>query len=444
MVLSGWRPYAFAVLCVAAATAIRFGLGLVWPEILIFAVYYPAVLIATLACGVASGITATLLGALAAWWLFVPPAYQFLPIRTNSAAGIVVYLLSCALIVWAADRYRSLVRRLRAEIAARERAQRDSAQLAMLVTQSPDAIFSANPDGAIVSWNPGAAALFGYSAEEATGRPQDILLPEDKRDEFERAIARMRAGEALELETEWFAKGGERIAVDMVGGPLRDAVGTIIGTCVAARDIRDRQRHQKEMQVVLHELSHRAKNLLSVVSAMANQTARSCETFEEFQPRFADRLRALAASHDALVERNWAGVPMAELVRVQLAPFDEIDRVVAVGPDVVLIAKAAEQIGLCLHELGTNATKYGALSTPAGIVEISWELDAAEFRLTWRERGGPAVAKPIRTGFGSLVLQRLVSAALNGKAVKEFAHEGITWRLRCPAGQATEKRSAAL
>jgi PAS domain S-box-containing protein len=437
MLASSWRPYAFAVVCTATATAVRFGLGLVWPNIVIYATYYPAVLVATLICGIASGITATLLGAVAALLLFAPPAYSFLGAKTSSIAGLAVYLLSAALIVWAAGHYRNIVRRLRAEMAEREQAQRESAQFAMLVAQSSDAIFSAKLDGTIASWNPGAASAFGYSAEEAIGRPLDILLPEDKHEEFEEAIARVRAGETLELETEWLAKGGVRIAVDMLGGPLRDAVGNIIGTGIAARDNRERQRHQKEMQVVLHELSHRAKNLLSVVSAMANQTARSCETFDEFQPRFADRLRALAASHDALVERNWAGVPMAELVRAQLAPFDEIDRVASVGPNVVLKAKAAEQIGLCLHELATNATKYGALSTPGGSVEISWELDGNDFHLIWRERGGPVVVKPARTGFGSLVLQRLAAASLNGKAVKEFAPEGITWRLNCPANQIT-------
>ena len=331
-------------------------------------------------------------------------------------------------------------------MAEREKAQRDSAQLAMLAIQSPDAIFSANLDGSISTWNRGATKLFGYTTAEAIGRQLDIFIPEEKREEFEQAIARVWSGETIELETERLAKGGELIAVDLHAGPLRDPEGRIIGTGVAAKDIRERRRHQQEMKVVLHELSHRAKNLLSIVSAMANQTVLSCGSLEEFQPRFASRLQALASSHDALVERNWMGVPITELVRVQLAPFQEIDgrRAIVAGPDLVIAAKPAEQIGLCLHELATNATKYGAWSTPTGTVEISWEVVGSEFRLIWRERRGPTVVKPVHTGFGSLVLQRLAARALNGKAVKEFAPEGITWRLACPADLVTEKRNSPL
>ena len=328
-------------------------------------------------------------------------------------------------------------KQLRTEVAERKRAQRDSAQLAMLVTQSPDAIFSAKLDGTIDTWNAGASRLFGYSAAEAIGHHWNILVPDDTRDEFERTTARVQAGEAVEVETERLAKGGKRIAVDILAGPLRDTVGKVIGIDVAARDIRERKRHQQEMQVVLHELSHRAKNLLSIVLAMANQTARQCRNFVEFQTRFSGRLKALSTSHNVLVERNWRGVSMSELVRAQLAPFQESDRgrVAATGPDVIIAAKAAEQIGLCLHELATNAMKHGGLSVPTGRIEIEWQIEAGEFRLLWRERGGPTVVKPVRTGFGSLVLQRLAPTALNGKATKEFAPEGITWNLTCPANQ---------
>jgi len=334
--------------------------------------------------------------------------------------------------------------RLQIEVEERRRAQRDSAQLAMLVSQSPDAIFSAELNGNIETWNAGATALFGYSASEVIGRPQNILVPEGEREDFEHVIAGVRAGEAVELETERLTKEGELIAVDLIAGPLRDPAGNVIGTGVAARDMRERKRHQQEMQVVLHELSHRAKNLLSIVSAMANQTARVCDNFGEFQQRFGDRLQALAASHDALVERNWTGVPMNELARVQLAPFQEISagRISAIGPNVIVKAKAAEQIGLCLHELATNATKYGSLSAPLGTVEVNWKLEHSDFHLSWQERGGPAVVKPVRIGFGSLVLQRLAAHALNGKAIKEFSPEGITWKLSCPAPAVIEGAAA--
>ena len=131
---------------------------------------------------------------------------------------------------------------------------------------------------------------------------------------------------------------------------------------------------------------------------------------------------------------------MRELVRVQLAAFQEIDgvRVKMNGPDIVVNAKAAEQLGLCLHELATNAAKYGALSVPTGTVSIEWQVEAEggqeqSFRFIWRERGGPPVTMPTHTGFGSLVLQRLAAGTLNGKACKDFTAEGITWMRACPA-----------
>lgn len=198
---------------------------------------------------------------------------------------------------------------------------------------------------------------------------------------------------------------------------------------------------QEQMQTVMREVTHRAKNLLAIVTSIAAQTARQCNNFDEFSCAYAGRLQALAKSHDALVEQNWTGVPIQELVRTQLAPFRDADGVSVrtSGPDIIVNAKAAEQLGLCLHELATNATKYGALSVPTGTVTIEWVQAAGEFRVIWRERGGPRVEKPVRTGFGSLVLQRIAAQTLNGKAEKDFAPEGITWTLVCPAAQVAQQ-----
>ena len=133
---------------------------------------------------------------------------------------------------------------------------------------------------------------------------------------------------------------------------------------------------------------------------------------------------------------------MEELARIQLSPFQEVDGVhlTTSGADVLVNSTAAEQIGLCLHQLGTNAAKYGALSVPTGAVTIEWRVDTNGdheqcFRLTWRERGGPAVTKPTRTGFGNLVTQRIVPETLHGKASLEFAPEGMTWNLVCPVAE---------
>jgi two-component sensor histidine kinase len=316
------------ILCVGAATIARFLIGLLWPDLVPFVTYFPAVLFAAFVCGVPCGAATTALGAIASWWLFLVPHHRFFPIAPDKLGDLLSFILSCTLIIWAVERYRSLVSQLQSEKTEREKVN------------------------------------------------QQLLQQQD------------------------------------------------------------------QLQTVLHEVSHRAKNLVAVVSAIANQTVKRAGSFEEFQTDFTGRLQALAKSYDALVERNWSGMPIQELVRAQLAPFHEIDeiRIRLRGPDLTVNSKAAEQLGLCLHELATNAVKYGALSVPSGTVDIEWRVEPDEnrgeqFCLTWRERSGPPVTESTRFGFGSLVLQRLAPGTLRGKASKDFAQVGITWKFRCPLNE---------
>jgi two-component sensor histidine kinase len=204
-------------------------------------------------------------------------------------------------------------------------------------------------------------------------------------------------------------------------------------------DVTDRKVAEERVKFLMGEVTHRSKNLLSVVQAIASQTGRTVDTFEEFQKRFAQRLQGLAASHDLLVLQDWQGASLKELVRHQLAPFTEprSERVTATGPDVLLRPAAAEAIGLALHELGTNAVKYGALSVPGGNVTISWALEdhgtePRRLLVNWIERGGPTVTPPSRTGFGHIVFERLVTKSLSGSVAIDFAPEGLIWKLSIP------------
>jgi two-component sensor histidine kinase len=157
----------------------------------------------------------------------------------------------------------------------------------------------------------------------------------------------------------------------------------------------------------------------------------------EFEGRFGQRLQGLAASHDALFRNNWQGASLAELVRQQLVPFVDIQgaRVALAGPDVVVSAEATQAIGLAIHELATNAIKYGALSVPEGKVKISWALDSGphELLLKWDEQGGPRVVPPSRKGFGHLVIGEMLERSLNAKVVVHFATQGLGWRASIPA-----------
>jgi PAS domain S-box-containing protein len=205
-------------------------------------------------------------------------------------------------------------------------------------------------------------------------------------------------------------------------------------------DVTDRKAAEDHIQFLMHEISHRSKNLLMVIQSIARRTARSAGSMEEFERRFERRLQGLAASHDVLVSKNWHGAPLADLVRQQLVPFAEIQgsRIELAGPDVVVTAEAAQALGLAIHELATNAIKYGALSVPAGKVSVSWALEgdaaaAAALLLNWAEEGGPQVTPPERKGFGHVVIGEMVERSLGAKVAMEFAAQGLNWSVSIPA-----------
>jgi PAS domain S-box-containing protein len=198
-------------------------------------------------------------------------------------------------------------------------------------------------------------------------------------------------------------------------------------------DVTDRKAAEDHIQFLMREISHRSKNLLSVVQAIASQTGRSAGTVDEFQARFSRRLQGLAASHDLLVHQNWQGATLSDLVRDQVAPFVEVGnmRLAVAGPDVFLRPEAAEALGLALHELATNAVKHGSLSAPTGRVTVSWilENEGAALRMSWVERGGPPATPPSHKGFGHVVFERIISRSLGGKVTMDFAPDGLSWDL---------------
>lgn len=201
-------------------------------------------------------------------------------------------------------------------------------------------------------------------------------------------------------------------------------------------DVTDRKKAEEHVQMLMREISHRSKNLLAVVQAIAGQTARRAETLGDFRERFGRRLRSLAASHDLLVTKNWQGAPLRELVREQLAAFAERGaRLDLDGPDIVLSAAAAQTIGMALHELATNATKYGSWSVPGGRVAIEWQIERGDepmLRLAWVESGGPPVRPPVRKGFGHVVFEQMVAQQLGGEVQADYARAGLCWKLTMP------------
>jgi PAS domain S-box-containing protein len=283
--------------------------------------------------------------------------------------------------------------------------------------------------------------ILGYSKEELIGKSfRDITHAEDFRNDVTEADEILSgAREFFTREKRYVRKNGEPVWVSLTVSMQRGPAGRPLYFIGVVRDISGRKRAAQHLDFLIQELSHRSKNLLAVVQAMANHSARTSTSMADFRRRFAQRLQGLAASHDLLVQQNWQKGDLAELVARQLAPFDEIGdgRLDAAGPSVSLDAGAVQNIGLLFHELATNASKYGALSVPDGKVVIRWDLDPLEaesrcLRLRWTERDGPPVAAPEHKGFGLLVIERTVAAALNGSVSVDFPSEGLTCTLDIP------------
>jgi PAS domain S-box-containing protein len=217
---------------------------------------------------------------------------------------------------------------------------------------------------------------------------------------------------------------------------------SLVGTVQEISERKERQERDKKRQerdhLLMREINHRAKNMLSVVDAIAHQTA--TRNPEDFIERFSKRIQALSANQDLLVRQAWHGVEIEDLVCAQIAPFADLigSRIVVRGPKLRLNAASAQAIGLALHELTTNAGKYGALSKVTGRLYIDWGTDGDTFAMSWAEHDGPPVSPPQRRGFGTVVMERMTECSVGGAVDLDYPPSGLTWRLTCPAANALE------
>lgn len=306
--------------------------------------------------------------------------------------------------------------------------------LSAIVEGSDDAIASKDLNGIINSWNGGAQRVFGYAPEEIIGKSVLTLIPPELQHEEPGIIGQIRNGQRVEhYETTRIRKDGQRIHVSLTVSPIRDSSGRIIGASKIARDITERKRAEEQRTLLINELNHRVKNTLATVQSLAMQTLRSTGSSEEARELFDARLGALARAHDLLTAQNWECASLREVVTRALAPFrTEAERVAFDGPDVDLSPKQALALSIALHELATNAAKYGALSNEAGRVDVSWALAGEHLQLVWRESGGPMVAPPTRTGFGSRLIERNLARELGGDARIDYRPEGVVASITTP------------
>ncbi len=306
----------------------------------------------------------------------------------------------------------------------RRRAHRESALLAAIVETSEDAIVSKDLQGTITSWNRGAQRVFGYTTEEMIGQSIMLLIPPDRHNEEHEIIDRVRQGERVEpFDTVRRRKDGSEVHVSITVSPVKDASGRIAGASKIARDISERKRFEAQKDILLNEIKHRVKNTLATVQAMARQTLRTVSK-DELQG-FMSRLLAFGNAYDLLTSDNWDRATVRDVVGRAIEPF-QAARFAVHGPAMLLDASQALKVTMVLHELATNAVKYGALSSSAGYVSIAWQQTADDdLQLIWKEIGGPPVSPPKRKGFGSLLIEQ------SGENVSfGYAPTGLTCTLR--------------
>jgi PAS domain S-box-containing protein len=286
-----------------------------------------------------------------------------------------------------------------------------------------------NLDGIITSWNKAAEQLFGYTAEEVIGKPVTILIPSNRPDEEPAILARIRRGERIDhYETVRQRKDGSFVDISLTISPLKDGQGKIIGASKIARDITERKRNDGHIAVLAREAEHRTKNILATVQATVNLS--HSDMPEDVKQAIEGRIQALANVHSLFVKSRWVGAELSNIVTQQLAPYlgNGEARVQIDGPYVLLATNAAQAMAVTLHELWTNAAKYGCLSVPEGHLCVKW-LPAAGGQLTlhWTESGGPPTKRPTRNGFGMSVITRMIR--------QEGGEIHLNWR---PEGLACE------
>jgi PAS domain S-box-containing protein len=334
------------------------------------------------------------------------------------------------------------------DISDRLRTDEQAQRLASIVNSSEDAIISKSLDGVIASWNRGAERLFGYSAEEVIGKPITILIPVDRHDEEPVILGRIRRGEQIEhYETVRQRKDGTLVDISLSVSPVKNSEGNIIGASKIARDISERRRAEERQQLLLLEMHHRIKNLFSVAASIVVLSARSANTATELAASVNQRLSALARAHSLTMPGTTesAGPPampeqsttLHALIRTIASPYESAlegapSRVTVKGPDIAVGSGSITSLALLLNEFATNAAKYGALSIPTGYLDIACSEDGDQFRLTWRERGGPPVERRGRAGFGTKIALATVKGQLGGELLPQWDAEGLTIFLSVP------------
>jgi PAS domain S-box-containing protein len=384
--------------------------------------------------GVLKGAAAllALATAIGLWWL--APHLLRVPSRDRLEAEIAAHLQTL-------EELNATRLQLEERVEARTKELAEAKQrFEIALRGSPISMFSQDKDLRF-TWAHNLPA--GLKPEQLIGKTDAEIFPPETADKLVAAKRKaMETGASQELEVDVELYRRER-SFYVVIEPLTDETDGVIGTASVAVDISERKANEDQLRLLLRELTHRSKNLLAVIHAIARQTASRTRSIDDFLDRFSARLYAIGSSHDLLIADDWQGASLRMLVEQQLEAHAEDfgARIAIEGEDVTLKPEAVHNLGLALHELTANAEKYGSLSGPSGEIRIQWNYceEAANLKLVWQERGGPAVSPPKRSGFGRAMIENVVGKALEGDVKLSFPPKGVRCEIVIPAAQVTSR-----
>jgi PAS domain S-box-containing protein len=295
-------------------------------------------------------------------------------------------------------------------------------------------------DGRVLRANEQFSVMTGYSLAELHGKTVFEITHSADVDGDRQLAAKQWSGEreSYTIEKRYVRKDGSHIWVELAASLVRDQDSDPAYGVRILRDITDKRRAQEQQRLLLRELDHRVKNTLTVVQGLAHQTFKSSDVPTPLLRSFEGRLGALAAAHNLLMQQTWEATAIGSAVEAALRPFQSAEgRIRTDGTKLLLAPAATITLTLALHELATNAAKYGALSNDCGTVDVSWESNAENLSVTWREHGGPRVSEPATSGFGTRLLQRAVAADLGGPVSIDFAPGGLVCTIVAPLARST-------
>jgi PAS domain S-box-containing protein len=424
--------YALALLMVALAVLMR-GLVGQYVGVQVFTTFYPAIIIAALLGGLWPGVLATALSAIAAWYLVIPSFFarpgqrevvEFALFGFISGVDITIAVLLSKLV---------------------ERLVTQQRNIRLLLESAPNGFVLVDENGTIKLVNASVEKLFGYSRKELVGKPVESLVPEHYVAEHQKVraayqekpeVRMMGVGRDLSGRRKDGSEFPLEIGLNPVGQEERPAV------LATVMDISARKEAEEHQRLIIGELKHRTRNLLSVVQALITNTLKDSKTIAEAEDVLVGRIKALSQAYSLLADAGWEGASLAKILSAQ--SILDSKRVTVDGCEVVITPRAAQQFAMIVHELATNALKYGALSSPDGRIAISGKLErhngSGSFVFLWRESGGPRVSPPTKKGFGSAILTE--AAQQFGDVTMNYSPEGLIYELRVDVNEIQNLRNS--